>query len=257
MQPQLLDLDLDLPGSEELPCSDGAPVDNENQNTIPHWLSLVLWIIWGERQDWFFGSRMGVYDPEGQRQRAPLLIPDAFLSIGVERHKRGDLGRLSYVLQEEQNIPPVLALEMIFQTYRGQYGSKFERYSRLGVKYYVIYNWEYGHWDGHDLFEVHKLVDGAYERQEGEPYWMEEVGLGIGRVCGRTRGISREWLAWYDRQGKPYLLPWQSSQPQDKELVEERRQFRQMDAQLAQERRKGQQLEEKLRSLGIDPDRPL
>jgi len=233
MQPQLLDLDLDLLGSEELPCSDDAPVDNEDQNTLPNWLLEVLRVIWDERRDWFFGVDMGVYDPEGQRQRAPLLIPGAFLSIGVERRKRGGLGRLSYVLQEEQNIPPLLALEMVFQTYRGQYGRKFERYGRLGVKYYVIYNPEYGDRDGHEPFEVHKLVDGSYERQAGEPYWMEEVGLGIGRVYGRADGISREWLAWYDRQGNPYPLTLQMLEQKDEQL---------------------RQMREKLCSLGVDPD---
>jgi len=240
MQLQLLDLDLDLPGSEELPYSDDAPVDNENQITIPHWLLSVLEVIWDERRDWFFGVDMGVYDPEGQRQRAPLLIPDAFLSIGVERHKRGGLGRLSYVLQEEQNMPPLLALGLVFQIYRGQYGRKFERYSRLGVKYYVIYNPEYGDRDRHEPFEVYKLVEGGYKLQEGEPYWMEEVGLGIGRVVGKVGEIDREWLGWYDRQGNPYLLPSQSIEQKDEQL-------RQKDEQL-------RQMREKLRSLGIDPD---
>jgi len=257
MQPQLLDLDLDLPGSEELPCSDGSPVDSEDQNTLPNWLLETLRVIWDERRDWFFGVRMGVYDPEGQRQRAPLMIPEGFLSIGVERRKRGGWRRLSYVLQEERNIPPIFALGMVFQTYRGQYGSKFERYSGLGVKYYVIYNWEYSRRDGHEPFEVYKLVDGAYERQEGEPCWMEEVGLGIGRVRGRVEGINQEWLGWYDRQGNPYPLPLQILEQKNEQLAQERQQLEQKDQQLEQERQQNQQMREKLRSLGIDPDQLL
>jgi len=253
MQPQLLDLDLDLPGSEELPCSDGSPVDNENQITIPVWLLEVLRQIWGERRDWFFGFRMGVYDPEGQRQRAPLLIPEGFLSIGVERHKRGGLGRLSYVLQEERNIPPIFALGMVFQTYRGQYGSKFERYGCLGVKYYVIYNREYSRRDRHEPFEVYKLVEGMYERQEGEPYWMEEVELGIGRVRGEIDGISQEWLGWYDRQGNPYLLPSQSIEQKNKQLRQKDKQLQQKDEQLAQERQQNQQKDPQTEGPGVGP----
>ena len=34
-------------------------------------------------------------------------FPTVFLCLGVERHKRGGLGRLSYVLQEEQEIARV------------------------------------------------------------------------------------------------------------------------------------------------------
>ena len=42
MQQRLLDPDIQLPTSEELPCSDDTPVDNENQNTIPNWLIAIL-----------------------------------------------------------------------------------------------------------------------------------------------------------------------------------------------------------------------
>jgi hypothetical protein len=51
MQPPLtgpgVDPELRLPTSEELPCSDDTPVDNEYQNTIPNWLLAVLEQIWG------------------------------------------------------------------------------------------------------------------------------------------------------------------------------------------------------------------
>jgi len=89
MQLQLLDLDLDLdlPGSEDLPCSDDTPVDNEDQITIPIWLLEALRVIWDERHDWFFALNMGIYDPEHQRERTPIVIPDGFLSIGVKRYK--------------------------------------------------------------------------------------------------------------------------------------------------------------------------
>jgi len=62
MQPQLLDLD--LPGSQDLPCSDDTPVDNENQNKLPDWLLAVLDEIWGDRHDWFFALNIGIYGPE-------------------------------------------------------------------------------------------------------------------------------------------------------------------------------------------------
>jgi len=260
MQPQTLDLDLDfdLPGSQDLPCSDDTPVDNENQNKLPNWLLGVLDEIWGDRDDWFFGIDMGIYDPEHQRKRTPIVIPDGFLSIGVESDKRRDLGRLSYVLREENNIPPILALEMVSQTYGDEYGSKFERYGRLGVKYYVIYNREYSRRDKHEPFEVYKLIEGAYERQEGEPYWMEEVGLGIGRVRGRVKRLNREWLGWHDRQGTPYPLPSQMLEQKNQQLEQKDQQRKQKEQQVAQKRRKSQQkdqlIREKVRSLGIDPE---
>lgn len=86
MKPHLIDPDLTLPTSEELPCSDDTPVDNENQNTIPNWLLAILESIWGERQDWFFGVDMGIYDRQAQKKGVPI-IPDGFLSVGVQYSK--------------------------------------------------------------------------------------------------------------------------------------------------------------------------
>lgn len=80
-----------LPSAEELPDSDDTPVDNELQNLIPNLLDGVLALIWKERNDWFFGVDMGIYyDPD-----QPPLVPDGFLSLGVERIFDEDL-RLSY-----------------------------------------------------------------------------------------------------------------------------------------------------------------
>jgi hypothetical protein len=58
------------------------------------------------------------------------------------------------------------------------------------------------------------------------------LGLGIGGEIGIYQGIKREWIYWYDEQGKCYLT-----------LQEELRS--------AQERNK--QLEDHLLSLGINP----
>jgi Uma2 family endonuclease len=249
MHPNLLDPDLRLPGSEELPCSDDTPVDNENQNTLPNWLLLILEDIWGDglrpafghRQDWFLGVDMGIYVREAQANRVPLVIPDGFLSLGVQRHKRQGRGRLSYVLQEEGGIAPILALEMVSQTYGQEYGVKFDKYSRLGVTYYVIYNREYSRRDRHQPFEVYKLEGQRYQLQAGEPYWMPEIGLGIGRVQGELGGIEREWLAWHDGRGNPYPLPIQAIQHERQRVDQERQARLQEQRRADQEQRRADQ----------------
>jgi Uma2 family endonuclease len=202
------DLDLeDLPTSEELPCSDDTPVDNEGQNTIPNGLLAILKQIWAGNQNWFFGVDMGIYDRAAQKRRAPKVIPDGFLSLGVQRHKRQGLGRLSYVLREENEIPPIFVLEYVSKTYGGEYDKKMLAYAELGVLYYILYNPEHSKRDLHDPFEVYKLMEGQYRRQSGEPVWMPEIGLGIGRVQRELEGIEQEWLAWHNAEGNPYPLP--------------------------------------------------
>ena len=280
MQQPLIEPDLQLPTSEELPCSDDTPVDNENQNTIPNWLIAILEQIWGQRQDWFFGVDMGIYDREAQEKRSPAIIPDGFLSIGVQRHKREGKGRLSYVLQEENEIVPLVAFELVSKTYGQEYGKKLRKYAKLGVKYYIIYNPEYSQRDKHEPFEVYQLVRGRYQRRQKEPFWLPEIELGIGRVQGEVGGIRREWLAWYDETGKPYPLPQQligqleeqliqvdrqliqerqlteqerQRAEQEKQRAEQERQRAEQERQRAeQERLEKLQLIEQLRQLGVD-----
>jgi len=162
-------------------------------------------------------------------------VPDAFLSLGVQRFSREEL-RPSYAVWEEK-VMPIFVLEVVSPTYRQEYTDKLEEYQRLGVLYYVIYSSsrrEQPH------LEVHKLVNCKYELQPGNLVWMPEIGLGIGCERGNYSGVTREWLYWYDAEGKRYLTP--------EEQVKESAQ------RLQQESQRADRLAERLRQLGIDPD---
>lgn len=114
-----------LPTAAELPDADDTPVDNELQNLIPNLLLAILSVVWSDRQDWFFGVDMGIYYlPTAPRKS---IVPDGFLSLGVER-RRQQRGRLSYVLWEENWIPPILVVEVVSQTYGGEYDTKMSKY---------------------------------------------------------------------------------------------------------------------------------
>jgi Uma2 family endonuclease len=205
--PSMLQSDpwLRLPTGEELPGSDDTPVDNELQNFVPNNLLLILGFLWATRNDWFFAADMGVYHNTGTNPRIPI-VPDGFLSLGVPRLKGGKL-RKNYVVWEENDIVPILTLEVVSQTYGDEYDDKMDKYARLGVLYYVIYNPEFWQRDKHAPFEVYRLVDGVYQLQAGEPVWMPEIGLGIGRGMGIYCGLEREWLYWYDEAGNRYQSP--------------------------------------------------
>lgn len=194
-----------LPSSAELPDSDDTPVDNELQNIIPNLLRAILLLIWAGRDDWFFGVDMGIYDRSRQLSRT-AIVPDGFLSLGVQRVK-GTGGRLSYVLEEENNIVPIFVLEYVSRTYGDEYGQKMTDYAQLGVLYYVVYNPDHWRRDKHDPFEVYRLVNETYEHQLGEPVWMPEVQLGIGRELGCLEQWQRDWLFWYDQDGNRYPVP--------------------------------------------------
>ncbi|CAN1210408.1 Putative restriction endonuclease domain-containing protein [Tumidithrix helvetica PCC 7403] len=192
-----------LPTSDELLGSDDTPVDNEDQNFVPNVLLFLLEYIWKRRDDWFFAVDMGVYHTTGLNPKVPI-VPDGFLSLGVERRKGGG-SRKSYVVWEEQDIAPIFTLEVVSQTPGGEYDEKLAIYSKLGVRYYVIYNPKFWQRDGHLPLEVYKLVEGNYQLQLGEPFWMAEIGLGIGRCVLPSDRLQREVLSWFDECGDRYL----------------------------------------------------
>ena len=115
-----------------------------------------------------------------------------------------------------------------------------------------------------------------YEWQEDNPLWMPEIGLGIGTGVGDFQGITREWLYWYDQQGKRYPTP-EESQQQEQEArqqaeaqkLQEQQARQQAEAQRLQEQKarllaeqerdqiklQAEKLATRLRELGIDPDK--
>ncbi|GET40157.1 Uma2 family endonuclease [Microseira wollei] len=226
------------PSSEELPDSDDTPVDNQLQHLIPTLLEAILALLWAERQDWYFGVDMGIYYDENE----PAIVPDGFLSIGVERFI-DELLRLSYVLWEEQTIP-IFVLEVVSQKYRGEYSTKKQMYAELGVLYYAVYNPRRRR---KPSLEVYRLEQGKYVLLSGNPIWLPEINLGLGHQVGTYQGITREWLYWYDEQGQKLLTPEERIQEaQQRALTEQQLRF-------AAEQ-KAEILAQRLRELNIDPE---
>ena len=272
-----------LPSQEELPYKDGKPVDSEIQVLIAHLLKSVLANIWRKRDDWFFGIDMGWYYSPDEK----AIAPDGFLSVGVERIKGRNL-RLSYVTWEENGVIPSLVIEVVSKTPGGEYKEKKKKYAQYGVLYYIIYAPLRVRKQKLTLYRLNR--ERKYEWQEDNPLWMPEIGLGIGTGVGNFQGITREWLYWYDQQGKRYPTP-EESQQQEQEArqqaeaqklqAEARRQEEQQARQQAEAQRQqaeAQKLQEqkarllaeqerdqiklqaeklatRLRELGIDPDK--
>ncbi|UKO97509.1 Uma2 family endonuclease [Nostoc sp. UHCC 0870] len=229
-----------LPTAAELPDSDDTPVDNELQNLIPNLLLAILSAVWSDRQDWFFGVDMGIYYlPTAPRKS---LVPDGFLSLGVER-RRQQRGRLSYVLWEENWIPPILVVEVVSQTYGGEYDTKMSKYLDLGVLYYVIYNPDHSQRDDHAPFEVYKQIDDEFILRSQERFWIPELQLAIGVDVGIYGDWEREWLFWFNQDGERFPSP------------DERVEQAQQQAQQAQQAQQDlEDLRNRLKQRGIDPD---
>jgi len=240
------------PSSKELPDSDDTPVDNELQDLIPGLLKIILAMAWGDRMDWFFGVDMGVYYHPDE----PAIVPDGFLSLGVERIIDENL-RLSYAIWEEQRVP-IFVLEVVSQNYRGEYKTKKNKYADLGVLYYVVYNPLRRQ---KPRLEVYCLENGKYELLPGNPVWLPEIGLKIGMERGTYLGITREWLYWYNQQGQRLLIPEELTRQAQQEVQQAQQEVQQAQQEVQeakqgvqQAERRAQMMAERLRALGVDPD---
>lgn len=233
-------LDTSLPSTAELPCSDDTPVGNEDQNLLPNLLLFSLALLWSNRRDWFFGVDMAVYHTTGISPKVPV-VPNAFLSLGVERKKAGK-SRRSYATWEENDIAPILVLEMVSHRPNDECDEKLEIYARLGVLYYVIYNPEFWQRDRHQPFEIYRLEGETYHLKIGEPYWIPEIGLGLGRGRQTIAGIEQEVLLWHNAEGQAYPMPEQRIQDMQSQLIAERQQAE-------AERRRAERLATYLRSI--------
>jgi Uma2 family endonuclease len=236
-----------FPTENDLPDSDGRPVDNELQILAPGLLRTILALAWADRTDWFFGINLGVY----YDTKKPAIGPDGFLSLGVPRVRPNNELRLSYIIRDEKVVPQWV-LEVVSKEPGGEYDEKLQIYAAMGVLYCTIYNPKHAERDGHEVFETYKLVQGNYVRQLGNPVWMPEIGLGIGHEVRKQEEATRDWLYWYDAAGQRYETP-EDTLAQER-VLREREQLmrRELEEQLVQEAQarlqSQQELEQEIRS---------
>lgn len=173
--------------------------------------------------------------------------------------------RRSYTPHTQGTIPQVV-MEFLSATYGEEYSVEFTEsvgkwffYEQvIQVPIYVIFRPDTGR------IEVYALESGRYKAQkpnESGRYWIPELELFLGVWEGTHEIRTGHWLRWWDAEGN--LLLWseerteqerQQKQLAQQQLEQERQQREQTEALLEQERLRAQALEERLRSLGIDPD---
>jgi len=174
--------------------------------------------------------------------------PDWFLALGVPQAKQQEDLRWSYVIWQE-GVSPFLIVELLSpgtededlgRTLRmiQQPPVKWEVYERiLRVPYYVVFD-RYK-----NSFRLFQLLATRYQELEiiENRYWFEELNLGLGVWQGEFQGATGLWLRWYEKADR-----WV---PTSAELAEQEKQ------RAEQEKQRADKLAERLRELGIDPEK--
>jgi hypothetical protein len=133
--------------------------------------------------------------------------------------------------------PPDVVIDMVSNTKGAEQGTKRRDYARIGVAYYIIYDLRQTL--GGDVLEVYERRAREYERRPDA--WLPDVGLGVTLWSGMFEGRHDTWLRWCDQAGT--VIP----------TGAERADAERQRADTAHQR--VELLAQRLRQLGIDPDR--
>jgi Uma2 family endonuclease len=220
---------------DSIVTEDDTPVDNFPSAKQQRLLVESLYSSWqapDHSRPFLADTNVGVFAALNQ----PPLVPDVFLSLGVkvaddwwQKQNRSYFIRIL-------GKPPDVVIEMVSNQEGGEEGHKRQRYARMGIPYYIIFdptNQLY-----HGILRVYERCGLDYV--ERDTPWLPQVGLGVTLWQGTYEGKYDRWLRWCDENGKLILTGAENA-------AQERLAKEQALSQL-------EQLSAKLRALGIDPN---
>ncbi|MBD2102182.1 Uma2 family endonuclease [Leptolyngbya sp. FACHB-261] len=236
------------PDVSHLVTEDDAPVDNLFSETLQRLLTVCLYSSWLGLNDRSFltAANVGVF----YAVRQPPLVPDVFLSLGVQAPQdwRDKQNRAYFVW--EFGKPPDVVIEIVSNREGNELGSKLRDYARIGVAYYVVF--DPLQQLSETLLHIYELQGNSYEAMSQT--WLEKVGLGLTLWEGEFEGKQAVWLRWCDRQGEVLPTGDERASLEQHRAEQQQQRAEQAEAQLAHEQQRAQQLAERLRALGVDPD---
>jgi hypothetical protein len=260
----------DAPDIRNLITEDETPVDNLPSEKQYRLLTEPLYSSWvgpGEGRSFLVAANVGVF----YMVRAQPVVPDVFLSLDVEvADDWWEKEHRSYFLWEFGK-PPDLAIEIVSNKEGKENDEKKQKYARMRVKYYVIY--DPTHQILPDVLTIYHLRDFEYEKQESTRF--PSLNLGLTLWEGSFEGKQETWLRWTDEAGQ--IIPTgkeraaqerqraeqeQQRAEQERQRAEQERQRAEQERQradaaevlLKEERERVERLAEALRRLGHDPN---
>jgi len=215
-----------LPTEDDLPYSDGIPIESNWHVLQVDLLRHSLELHWSDHRRFFAGGNMFLYFNAERLLNRDFRGPDFFVALDVE-----DRARKSWVVWQENKGPDVI-IELLSES-----TAEIDRTIKKRVYQDEVRVPEY-YWYDPDSGELagFALREGVYE-----PIVPDESGLLASRRLGlklvRWRGtygrMEAEWLRWATPEG--VVLP----SPQ--EVADE-------------EHNRADRLAARLRALGVDPD---
>jgi Uma2 family endonuclease len=259
----MADTAVDLtPDIQGLVTEDDTPVDNIASEKHQRLLTEALYSSWdgpGAGRPFLAAANVGVF----ALARNPAIVPDVFLSLDVEVPQDWwQKEHRSYLLWEFGK-PPDVVIEIVSNTEGGEADEKRQKYARMRVIYYVIYDPLLQVMP--DVLTIYRLSGTGYERHSSSRF--PDIGLGVTLWDGTYEGKADTWLRWTDADGN-LILTGKERAEQERQRAEQERQRAEQERQraeqerlekeqvlqqLEQERQRAARLAALLQQLGHDP----
>jgi hypothetical protein len=272
IDPEDLITELDI---SHLVLEDDTPVDNFQSEVQQRLLVEPLYSSKALPSPFLAAANIGLF----YKLKGDPIVPDAFLSLGVQRAEDWtQKENRSYLVWEFGKVPEVcikivsnrIGNELTLSRKAQQEGKtvcKKDLYAQIGVAYYVVFD-PLQRLQGQQemnnaLLRVWTISPGGYTELTssegistvGQSVWLEAAGIGLTLWEGQfEEAVNRLWLRWCDRTGK--VIPTGAEGKEiERQAKEIERQAKEIERQRADEAAaKAERLAERLRSLGIDPD---
>ena len=230
------------PDVSQLTTEDDQPVENVFQDKQCDILTEALRVSWPQGRPFLSASDVAIFS-EAKDEAA--IVPDVLLSIGVEPPQPSHTKELRSYFIWNFGKPPEVVIEIVSNKAGGEDTTKLERYSRIKVPYYVIYDPDQ-HLGSRPL-RIFQMTGATYVEKVDR--FFPELGLGLTVWLGEFDGFREQWLRWVDAQGN--LLATGEEEAQRAEREHERAELERERAELAFN--EAERLRQKLRELGVDP----
>jgi Uma2 family endonuclease len=200
--------------------SDEPPLEsNLHLRQILLLIQCLEW-LWQDRDDYFAAGNLTIYYSPHQKKSEEFRGPDFFVVLGTTRNQN----RRSWVVWQEGGIYPNVIVEILSET-----TAKVDREQKKQIYQDTFRTPDYFWFDPETReFQGFTLISGVYQAIEPNEQgwlWSQQLGLYL--------GIYEDKLRYFTAEGELVPAPEEAAR---------------------QEREKVRQLEERLRSLGIDPD---
>ena len=202
---------------DHLVTEDELPLDNFFQDKQANLLTEALDASWPEGRPFLSAADAGIF----ATNQETAIVPDMLLSIGVQFPENPlQKNHRSYFIWEFGK-PPEVVVEIVSNLHGGEDKEKLERYARMKVPYYVIF-------DPACLLSqrplrIRQLTGASYVDKVDA--FFPEIGLGLCLQSGNYDGMDALWLRWCDANGTVLLT--------GKELAAKERQRADTEAQRA------------------------